>query len=361
MHIRRPASDDAYSLFKLNLESNIPNHIDFDLVKEDKTTITSGQTAYYHVHTFRSGEVRFKNMVAWVFNDWNAYQFSFDCLPDNWVLMEPVFMKIIGSLRIKLEVLSLLERNANFLKNARQVKANFDVFRPTVRVIRIIDIVFKSGVELLNVRMSEDFLVTIPSEFKAMPVESIRVPDANRQSDLPPMLIKPSAVSETTKRETPDREGPRLVDRLSEILHRLKEKQRIGEESVIEGMTIHDAVRADQLATVQALLNGDPHRVFSRDDASKTPLHWAALYGYKGAAALLLAKKAEVDAKDIFGERPLHKAAANGKPGMVDFLLSMGADVNAKDTPGGWTPLRHAAFRREEYVAALLRRHGGHE
>ena len=56
-------------------------------------------------------------------------------------------------------------------------------------------------------------------------------------------------------------------------------------------------------------------------------MHWAAEFGRKDVAELLLASKAEVNAKDITGATPFHAAAA----------------------------LKH------EDVAELLRQHGGHD
>jgi len=72
--------------------------------------------------------------------------------------------------------------------------------------------------------------------------------------------------------------------------------------------------------------------------AFSTPLLWAARYGHKAVAELLIAKGADVNAENEKGETPLHAAARYGHKAVVELLISKGADVNAK-TEKGETPL----------------------
>jgi ankyrin repeat protein len=69
------------------------------------------------------------------------------------------------------------------------------------------------------------------------------------------------------------------------------------------------AIREGDLEKVKALLKGNSHLVFSKDDLGVTPLHTAAFWGHKDVVELLLANKAEVNATDKHGQTPLHKAA----------------------------------------------------
>src|SRR5258706_9162629 len=73
-----------------------------------------------------------------------------------------------------------------------------------------------------------------------------------------------------------------------------------------EPRTIHDAIMsaAGGLGEVQVLLNGHPDLVFSEDGDGWTPLHHPALHGEKGAATLLLANKADVNATNNIGNTP---------------------------------------------------------
>jgi ankyrin repeat protein len=101
---------------------------------------------------------------------------------------------------------------------------------------------------------------------------------------------------------------------------------------------IHDAAKSGDLEKVKALLKENPDLLISKNDKGNTPLHFAAGYGYKAVAELLLAKGADVNAKGNGGQTPLHWACSSQKKDLVELLLDKGADVNAKDN-GGATPL----------------------
>jgi ankyrin repeat protein len=97
---------------------------------------------------------------------------------------------------------------------------------------------------------------------------------------------------------------------------------------------IHDAARSGDVEKVQELLDKDPGLVSGRDDLSRTAPHYAADYGHRGVAQLLLAIKAEVDARDGLGGTPLHVAAVNGNRDVAELLRASKADVNAKTNRG---------------------------
>jgi ankyrin repeat protein len=62
------------------------------------------------------------------------------------------------------------------------------------------------------------------------------------------------------------------------------------------GQKICDAAGKGDLATVEALLKGNPKLVFSKDDKGNTPLHLSASHGYRDVAELLIANKADANA-----------------------------------------------------------------
>jgi ankyrin repeat protein len=156
---------------------------------------------------------------------------------------------------------------------------------------------------------------------------------------------------------------------------------------------VHDAARGGDLEKVKALLKNSPELVFSKDAMGATPLHYAAQYGHKAMAEMLLANKAEVNAKDNFGQTPLHYAAQYGQIGVAELLLAKKADVNANaknrvtplhvaaqqgyrelvelllankadvnaKTSFGWTPLYVAEQNGRKDVATLLSQHAGHQ
>ena len=89
----------------------------------------------------------------------------------------------------------------------------------------------------------------------------------------------------------------------------------------------------------------------------ETPLHRAALKGHLKVVNYLLTNRADVNANN--SDSPLHWAVFGGHANIVSVLLSNGANVNAQ-SPGGWTPLRHAARRPDSPVFAALLAAGGH-
>ncbi len=125
---------------------------------------------------------------------------------------------------------------------------------------------------------------------------------------------------------------------------------------------IHDAAKNNNLAGVQAELDkgvdvNEPDRSFF----NLAPLHYAAGYGFKEIAELLIAEGADVDAKTTTGGTPLFNAAGNNKE-IVELLIANGADVNAQVVPGahqftvGDTALD---FTGSSEIIDLLRKHGG--
>ena len=90
-------------------------------------------------------------------------------------------------------------------------------------------------------------------------------------------------------------------------------------------------------------------------------MHYAAGYGFKEIAELLIAEGADVDAKTTTGGTPLFNAAGNNKE-IVELLIANGADVNAQVVPGahqftvGDTALD---FTGSSEIIDLLRKHGG--
>ena len=125
---------------------------------------------------------------------------------------------------------------------------------------------------------------------------------------------------------------------------------------------IHDAAASGNLARVQAELDkGVDVNEANSGFWNLAPLHYAAGYGYKELAELLIAEGADVDAKTTTGGTPLFNAAGNNKE-IVELLIANGADVNAQVVPGphefnvGDTPLD---FSGTSEIIDLIRKHGG--
>ena len=92
----------------------------------------------------------------------------------------------------------------------------------------------------------------------------------------------------------------------------------------------HDAARQGEVATVQALLRGEPALAYCRSvtDARGTfPLHVAAPFGQAAVARTLLEHGADVSLLDTENDASaLSWAAFFGRPAMVRVLLAARSD-----------------------------------
>ena len=102
------------------------------------------------------------------------------------------------------------------------------------------------------------------------------------------------------------------------------------------------------------MIEAHPNRINAKDEDGRTPLHTAAICGYKDVAELLIAKGADVNARGKYERTPLHEAVANGRRDVVELLIAKGAHINARDFVG-CAPL-HSAKSTE--VVELLIAHG---
>ena len=108
---------------------------------------------------------------------------------------------------------------------------------------------------------------------------------------------------------------------------------------VFVAVQIGNAVELKELLAAGANVN-------AKDMIDRTPLHWAAIYGYTERTKILLKAGAKVNAKNKIGWTPLHLAAWRGYTEVVKILLKAGADVNAMDKDG-LTPLQMADYYPE--------------
>jgi uncharacterized protein len=126
-------------------------------------------------------------------------------------------------------------------------------------------------------------------------------------------------------------------------------------------LDIYLATVAGRVDEVLAALDNDPSLLESHSPDGWTPLHLAAFFGRHDVAEALIARGATVDARSTNHMRntPLHAAAAGRKFPLAHLLLENGANVNATQS-GGWTALHGAALSGDRPLVELLLAHQAH-
>jgi len=90
-----------------------------------------------------------------------------------------------------------------------------------------------------------------------------------------------------------------------------------------EGCTaLHLAVAGGNSAVVSSLLSLESCDVNALDNMFRTPLHWAAVFGFASIVSMLLVSKADASSSDSVGATPLHYAAVNNFAQTVEVFLS---------------------------------------
>jgi ankyrin repeat protein len=116
---------------------------------------------------------------------------------------------------------------------------------------------------------------------------------------------------------------------------------------------IHEAARAGDLATVQAMVAKSPDLAGARDESGRTPLHLASASGHFQVVTHLLSRSVDIDAVDNTRGTALHLAAAAGHDEVVRLLMERMATIDAQDADG-YTPLARACARGHLAVATRL-------
>jgi len=90
-----------------------------------------------------------------------------------------------------------------------------------------------------------------------------------------------------------------------------------------EGCTaLHLAIAGGNEAVVSSLLSLESCDINALDNMFRTPLHWAAVFGYSTIVSMLLNGKADASSSDSVGATPLHYAAVNNFAETVGVFLS---------------------------------------
>jgi ankyrin repeat protein len=120
-----------------------------------------------------------------------------------------------------------------------------------------------------------------------------------------------------------------------------------------------DAAALGDVARLREVIAASPSAVHEADPTGFTPLHFAAYFGARDAAAMLLEAGAGARAVAANASRvqPLHSAAAGRHAPIVALLLARGAEADAPQA-GGFTALHAAAQNGDPESVRLLLRAG---
>lgn len=124
-------------------------------------------------------------------------------------------------------------------------------------------------------------------------------------------------------------------------------------------LDVFEAAALGDAGRLELALAERPEDLRARSADGFTALHFAAFFGHRIAANILLLAGADVNAEagNVTRVRPLHSAVAGPNPMMAETLLAMGADVNAAQQ-GGYTALHSAAKHGNLPLVNLLLRAG---
>jgi len=125
-----------------------------------------------------------------------------------------------------------------------------------------------------------------------------------------------------------------------------------------EGCTaLHLAVAGGNEAVVSSLISLESCDVNALDNMFRTPLHWAAVFGYSAIVSMLLNSKADTSSSDSAGAMPLHYAAVNNFAKTVEVFLSRPYVKDEADNEGRSAFLWAASSGADDTISCFIR-HG---
>jgi uncharacterized protein len=134
------------------------------------------------------------------------------------------------------------------------------------------------------------------------------------------------------------------VSALMRALYRSDDAGASAIRDQLDSLDAFEAATVGEVDRLRELLDAEPTLAAGYSGDGFTALHFAAFFGHREAAELLLDRGAEVDAlgRGWMTGTALHSAVARSHTDVVRILLAAGADPNVRQSGGG-TPLHSAA------------------
>lgn len=121
---------------------------------------------------------------------------------------------------------------------------------------------------------------------------------------------------------------------------------------------VADAASRNEIGVVKTLLRSGEDVNAAQGDGM-TALHWAAEYGDREMAGMLIYAGAKLEPQTRIGSyTPLHLATKSGSDVVVELLLDAGADASRKTTNSGASPMHFAAASGSATAIRALVEHG---
>jgi ankyrin repeat protein len=121
----------------------------------------------------------------------------------------------------------------------------------------------------------------------------------------------------------------------------------------VNAQEIFEAVKANDLGKVKALLEKDASLLRVKDSNGSTPLHSASMTGAVAVAEILVSMGADINAQDGRGYTSLHYACQFNAEPIAVLLIEKGASIDLKENRG-MSPLSLAARSGNLRVVKLL-------
>jgi len=125
-----------------------------------------------------------------------------------------------------------------------------------------------------------------------------------------------------------------------------------------EGCTaLHLAVAGGNEAVVSSLISLESCDVNALDNMFRTPLHWAAVFGYSTIVSVLLNSRVDASSSDSAGATPLHYAAVNNFAETAEVFLSCPYIKDEADNEGRSAFLWAASSGADDSISCFIQ-HG---